>query len=95
MEQFSGYIIMLYIACVCLRNMTFFSSSESLSAADDETIVGPAFNALPIFDQSETVTVVRNPTAGPDASFTFTFNSKRGLFLTGYSCTPDRLAHQT
>ena len=45
----------------------------------DETVVEPAMNSLPIFGDDESVTVVRN-SASVDASFTFTFQSKRGLY---------------
>ena len=50
----------------------------------DETVVEPAMNSLPIFGDDESVTVVRN-SASVDASFTFTFQSKRGLYHISFS----------
>ena len=45
---------------------------------DDEFTVESAFNALPVFSLDESVTVIRNDNVSVDASFTFTFESRRG-----------------
>ena len=69
-----SYIIILHIVgWVIISNV-----AEPLSAADDETIVGPAMDSLPVWSSDESVTVVRNPSSSADASFTFTFESNRG-----------------
>ena len=55
--------------------------TEPLSIDHDETVVEPAMNSLPVFGDDESITVVRNPSSSAGASFTFTFESRRGELM--------------